>query len=296
MPGFELVVHMDDAIADRLTRLKSAITGNGASAGRPKQPATAGTAPPSAVASPANPKQEHLLRQIAGVQWYHTLDLGEGVVTPGFFDHRPVLAHYHLPESLKGMRVLDVATYNGFWAFEFERRGADEVIALDIDRVEEIDWAPAERARLTQEELKKPVGTGFEIARSILGAKVKREVLNIYDLSPARVGMFDLVFLGDLLLHLTNPVKALQNVCSVTRGSLLISEMFDPYLDRSGPEKALHYHGGHEDHVWWTFGRTTLEQMIQDAGFQHVELLDTFDLTPRGYTKSPPHALFRARK
>src|SRR4051794_2756443 len=56
--------------------------------------------------------------------WYHTLDLGAGVSTDGMFDLRPFVDLYGLPDSLEGKRVLDVGTFDGFWAFEMERRGA----------------------------------------------------------------------------------------------------------------------------------------------------------------------------
>ena len=57
----------------------------------------------------------------------------EVVACYGWFDLRPFVADYHLPERMDGMRVLDVGTWDGFWAFEFERRGA-EVVGLDILR------------------------------------------------------------------------------------------------------------------------------------------------------------------
>jgi len=36
-------------------------------------------------------------REMERYQWYHTLELGEGLVTPGQYDHRSVLRHYGLP-------------------------------------------------------------------------------------------------------------------------------------------------------------------------------------------------------
>ena len=108
--------------------------------------------------------------------------------------------------------------------------------------------------------------------------------------------MFDIVNCGDLLLHLTNPIRALQRIRSVTRGYALISDMYDPYLDRRNPRGAMHYRGGAVDTVWWTFSLSGLEQMIQDAGFSTVTMLDRFTLLPqRGRTAgAPPHVLFRA--
>ncbi len=78
------------------------------------------------------PVDEALRRSVAQLQWYHTLELAPGVVTPGWLDHRPILERIPLPRRLDGMRCLDVATFNGFWAFEMERRGASEVVAVDV--------------------------------------------------------------------------------------------------------------------------------------------------------------------
>src|SRR5688572_29159874 len=70
--------------------------------------------------------------------WYHVLDLGNGFETDGWFDLRPFVKHYGLPEDMNGMRTLEIGTWDGFWAFEMERRGA-EVVALDLDHEWDLD-------------------------------------------------------------------------------------------------------------------------------------------------------------
>src|SRR5262245_15201321 len=77
----------------------------------------------------------------------HTRALGAGVVTDGLFDLRPFVGRYGLPDDLTGQRVLDVGTFDGFWAFEMERRGA-LVTSIDVDRTQQLDWPP----RLRPEE------------------------------------------------------------------------------------------------------------------------------------------------
>jgi tRNA (mo5U34)-methyltransferase len=62
------------------------------------------------------------------------------VVTPGWIDTRAVAGRIPLPFSLAGQRCLDVGTFDGFWAFEMERRGAAEVIAIDILDPAKFDW------------------------------------------------------------------------------------------------------------------------------------------------------------
>src|ERR687885_775685 len=100
------------------------------------------------MAMSAGPPQEtsDLQAEVERYPWYHTLELGDGVVTKGMFDHRPVLDRYPLPADLSGMRCLDVATMDGFWAFEMEKRGAASVTAIDLDRPDELDWPASLRA------------------------------------------------------------------------------------------------------------------------------------------------------
>lgn len=287
----EIVVYLDDALAQRLGPIRRGLRrllGGGA------EPTEATPAPLDS--PPDTPEARALFEKVASMEWYQSIDLGHGVETQGFFDHRPLLEHYHLPESMTGLRVLDVATYNGFWAFEFEKRGADEVVAIDIECNADIDLAPVRRAQMDEQELRQPTGRGFQIAAEALGSKVNRQICDVYDLNPERVGMFDFVFCGDLLLHLTNPIRALQNIRSITQpnGCAMFCEMVDPFMKRSGPYLPLNYRGGMHDFTWWTFGQETLEQMIKDAGFGEVETLDTFMLMPRGYEKNAPHVTWRA--
>jgi len=96
------------------------------------------------LARPLSAEAGAILERIADIEWYHTIELPYGVATPGFVDHRPQLELYGLPQDMRGMRALDVATYDGFWAFEMERRGAD-VTAIDIGSWAEFD-IPSEAA------------------------------------------------------------------------------------------------------------------------------------------------------
>ena len=47
-------------------------------------------------------------RRVGDYAWYHTVDLEDGVITPGQYDHRPLLPHYGLPDDLTGKTALDV--------------------------------------------------------------------------------------------------------------------------------------------------------------------------------------------
>ena len=81
-----------------------------------------------------------LAARVASVPWYHTIDVAPGLATPGEYDLRPVAQRIPLPASLAGLRCLDVGTHDGFWAFEMEKRGAAEVLAIDLDDLTALDW------------------------------------------------------------------------------------------------------------------------------------------------------------
>jgi tRNA (mo5U34)-methyltransferase len=236
---------------------------------------------PGRVDGPARDDIDEIRSRVAAIEWYHTIDLCPGVSTPGWFDLRDTVQRYPIPERLDGLRVLDVATFDGFWAFEMERRGAAEVVALDIDSFAEVDMSPRIRRGKTPEYLARKLGDGFRLAKEVRNSKVQRVVCNVYDLSPERLGMFDVVFISDVLLHLMNPMKALANVYSVTRGQALINDVYNPRL----PGKLMGYESGDNHNTWWDMSFGALQQMVHDAGFNDVRLHDRFQL---GYRDENP--------
>lgn len=210
---------------------------------------------------------DDLVKAITGVQWYHTLELAPGVVTPGWFDLRPLAPKLPFP-SLEGKRCLDVGTFDGFWAFEMERRGAAEVVAVDLLDPQRWDWPyGAEDAIVEAIGARKRAGSGFELAVKSLGSRVVRHDMSVYDLDPAEVGEFDFVYVGSLLLHLRDPVRALERVRSVCRGSLLLVDAVDLGLGLRHPRRAVAALDGRGRPWWWKPNVAGLVQMVESAGF-----------------------------
>lgn len=215
-----------------------------------------------------------LRRHVASYPWYHTLDLGHGVVTPGMFDHRGNEGRYLLPEDLRGWRCLDVGTMDGYWAFAMERRGADEVVAVDLDDPEQLDWPVRVRAR-TAKTMDETKGARFELARQALESKVDRRLQSVYELDDD-LGRFDLVFCGDLLVHLKDPLTALERLRRVSRGLTVVCTPVEehwPYRRR-----ALARLDGIDDFAWWTPNLAGLRRMMEAAGFEDVTAGRPFSL------------------
>ena len=147
-------------------------------------------------------------------RWWHEIELGAGIVTPGDDSNRmklPILDGIGLPQDMSGLRALDVGCSDGYFSFEMERRGAS-VLAMD--------FVPESY-------------TGFATAREILGSEVEYVMENVYNLTPEKYGLFDVVLFMGVLYHLRKPLAALDSIRSVLRpggllfvGTMMIDEYF----------------------------------------------------------------------
>jgi tRNA (mo5U34)-methyltransferase len=242
-----------------------------------------------------------LADRVGALPWYHTIPLPGGVVTPGYFDTAAMLANVPLPDSLAGKRCLDIGTCDGFWAFEMERRGADEVVAIDLAHPHDRDW-PAIAEKPTDEDPDR-AGKCFALAANELGSQVDRVTLSAYDLSPEEVGRFDFAFIGNLLLHLRDPIGALMAARSVVDGELLsvdvVSELpLGRLAAATLSDRPVPY--------WWVPSPAAYRLYFERAGFRPLRQGKTFRApfgggfpTPRPsiatLARSPSQAYFWAR-
>lgn len=134
--------------------------------------------------------------------WHHVMRFPHGIVSPGTYDPREMFGFLELPD-LRGKRVLDVGTRDGFFAFECERRGA-EVVALDYA---DMDL------------------TGFGVAKRIYGSGIRYVQANVYDLSPDQLGTFDVVLFLGVLYHLRHPLLALDRLRGLCRELLILESL-----------------------------------------------------------------------
>ncbi len=205
-------------------------------------------------------RQQDLRARVAELRWHHSIDLGQGIVTPGQDNSPRKLARLRLPNSLKGRSVLDVGAWDGFFSFEAERRGARRVLATDSYCWDgSHDWGSKR---------------GFELAREALGSKVEDMLIDVLDLSPERVGTFDLVLLLGVLYHMKHPLLALERVASVTADMLVLETAVDLLGVR---QPALAFYPCDEmagDHTNWCGPNPkAVVAMLETAGFRKVEIV-----------------------
>jgi tRNA (mo5U34)-methyltransferase len=204
-----------------------------------------------------------LRRRVNALPWYHQVDLGNGIVTPGVHPSGSVLAHLALPD-LTGKSVLDVGAWDGFFSFAAERLGAARVLATDSYAWNEIDHGSK---------------ASFELAREVLGSKVEEREIEVLDIAPETVGRFDVVLFLGVLYHMRHPLMALERVANVTRELLVVETVTRVGLG-AGPAMAFYPDdrlAGDETN-WWAPNLSGLVEMLHAVGFSRVEAVHR----PRG--------------
>jgi tRNA (mo5U34)-methyltransferase len=214
-----------------------------------------------------------LREDVARTSWHQTIELPGGIVTSGRFDTIRERDQVPLPASLAGLRCLDVGTADGFWAFEMERRGAAEVVALDVPDRARLDWPGV----VDQEEWDYhghiDEKRGFKVAKEALDSKVRLEQRPVYELSPDDLGEFDFAFMGSLLLHLRDPVGALLSIRRVLgeEGRLLSVDSISPLLTALHPKQPIARLEAPGWPLWWIVNLAGHRHMFPAAGYEIVQ-------------------------
>jgi tRNA (mo5U34)-methyltransferase len=196
---------------------------------------------------------------VDAISWYHRMELPGGIVTPGESDTARGLPRLRLPERLDGLSVLDIGAWDGFYSFEAKRRGAARVIATDSYSWDGPGWGSK---------------AGFLLARKALGLDVEDLDIDVMELSPDRVGTFDVVLLLGVLYHLKDPITAIEHAASVAN-DLLILETVTNLCWSPFPAARLFVGSelNNDDTNWWALNPAALQALLKRTGFRDVQVV-----------------------
>jgi tRNA (mo5U34)-methyltransferase len=204
--------------------------------------------------------RETLAERVRQIQWFHSIDLGHGIVTPGVKSpiiHRAEYAAVFDPVELNGRSVIDIGAWNGASSFEAKRRGAARILATD-----HYVWNhPVIRGR-----------EGFELARSVLNVDLEVKEIDIPSLSPDSVGTFDVVLFLGVFYHLLDPIAALQQVAKLAR-EVLIVETHTDAMEINRPAMIM-YPGSelnNDGSNWWGPNPACMVALLKEIGFAKVD-------------------------
>ena len=243
--------------------------------------------------------KEQLAAAVRERVWFHSIDLGDGIVTKG--QKPPELLAKEL-EALQwpdftGKTVLDIGAYDGFYSFAAERLGASRVVALD-----RIAWEvethfsesfhkfcaesgfvpdPPYRSEWLRWELQPEALPGkkkFDLVRRALGSKVEPLVRDLMKTGPEDIGTFDVVLFMGVLYHLEEPLNAMRRIAALTRDLAIIETeaiAVPGHEDRAMWEFYPFDELNGDYSNWWAPNEKALVGLCRAAGFEHVEIKQT---------------------
>ena len=226
--------------------------------------------------------------------WHHSIDLGDGVVTPGgktpyhFYDE---LQRLRLPE-MANKSVIDIGAWDGLYTLHAEHLGASRVVALD-HYAWSIDFEKASayttnqlvtgqpiRPFHTLPEVWDPVGLpgkrGFDLAYRLRDSHADVVVDDFMTMDLAPLGAFDVVLFLGVIYHLEEPLRALRRLRQLTRGVAVI-ESEAVWLPASDNQPLWQFGGGarlnHDPTIFWVPTAEGLQAMCLAAGFSAAEIV-----------------------
>ena len=202
-----------------------------------------------------------LEERVKRFDWFHSIDLGNGIVTPG----RKTLEYLRTVEApqlldavdFKNASVLDIGAWNGFYSFESKRRGAANVLAADHYVWNNSYWRGRE---------------AFDVANEALGGGVQAIDIDVPDMTPERVGLHDIVLFLGVLYHLPDPLGGLRKVAALAKQCIIVETHTD-LLDLTVPAMAYYPGATLNSDATNFFGPNPacLVAMLRELGFGIVD-------------------------
>lgn len=160
---------------------------------------------------------------------------------------------------------MDIGANDGFFSFAAERAGASRVLAVDAPAWGEHDSLGSKR--------------GFDFVREVLDSKVEDLRCDLHDLTPERVGTFDVVFFLGVLYHLEDPLPSLRQVASLANELLVVETLVDMTWTRR-PAAAFYTRAEINDDSsnWWGPNPPAVLGMLRATGFRDVRHIGQRDL------------------
>jgi tRNA (mo5U34)-methyltransferase len=195
--------------------------------------------------------------EINALPWVHTIDLGNGIVTPGKWPHNDLIQQAFDQIDFTGKRVLDIGCWDGLWSFEAEKRGAAEVYATDD---------VSQRSFHSTQT--------FSLAKDILESNVRYFPETPVERVPTLGLKFDVVLFLGVYYHLRDPLRALAILRSVLNdGGLIVIEGAVIYNRRRSFARFLYDDVFCDDASnWWIPSTKCLEEWVESSFFRKTSI------------------------
>jgi hypothetical protein len=216
--------------------------------------------------------------------FYHTMDVPGYGTLAGEWDLRNGVDAYLGHEPVAGKRVLEIGTASGFLCFEMERRGAN-VVAFDLDPSGSWDIVPyagydvagmaADRAAHIAK-----INNAWWLAHKAFNSSARMLYGSVYEI-PDAIGNIDVCTFGAILLHIREPLRALERAAVLRPATIIVTEMerrhrfgflperrsqrrsplFLPNAARTAPLE-----------TWWSFSAESIVNLLGIIGYSTARI------------------------
>ena len=173
-----------------------------------------------------------------------------------------------------GLRVHDVATDEGWWAFWSEMQGAEYVEASDVETFAGYDWGwHRDQEFIDRYDAERGGRAVFDFHHVNLGSRVNVQRHSVYDIT----GEFDVIFCHGLLYHLRHPLLALDRLRQACRGIIYLETFVDMRSDAMTAQSKFYRTRELGPISNWT-GATPacVASWMRDAGFDVYRPMENF--------------------
>ena len=201
-----------------------------------------------------------LMATLSRYKFYHCIKLTDSISTPGHESFIPIqksILKALNTMNIQGRRVLDIGCRDGLFSFECEKRGSSEIIGIDNN-------------------LSK---VAIEFLIPYFNSKVKMFEMNLYELKPARFGIFDVVIFAGVLYHLRYPfwgLKVIRDILKVGGNLLLETAIYEDDSNHAMLYCPVGSESPYEPTSCSFFNEKGLKDTLSSLGFE-VQVLEYVD-------------------
>lgn len=201
--------------------------------------------------------------------WRQRIDLGDGRHTFGTRDASD-WNRLGLPGDMSGKTFLDVGTSDGLHAIEAERRGAEDVLAIDL-------WKESSSEGWWYS--RQPRREGFDLVTEYLDSDISGRTLDVRELAAEDVGTFDVVLCSKVLPFVPSPADVVRRLVEVTDETLVLESATSVQIGRlDAPGLQFAKQTTNNENRWWHPNVAGLEAMAEWAhGDCHENRAATID-------------------
>lgn len=232
-----------------------------------------------------------LVTDVRDCYFYQTTDIPGYGHQAGEWDLRTGIRAYLGNVDVRGKRVLEIGTANGYICFYMEREGAS-VVAYDLSDEQDWDIVPFARSeseafRAERKERIRQLNNAFWLSYRAFGSNARMVYGDVYSV-PEEIGTVDICTFGSVLLHVRDPFLALQKALALTSETVIVTEAMglqdvpDRYriyrkwlpamLRRPALKFMPDWQSGRPTETWWRLSPELVKQYLGVLGFERTDV------------------------